>query len=203
MSLTALTQSSQRLRSASLAPRDHDISLSAPWVPSSSTTYDPRKPAPPVTRTRLPVPERHLSPRPTISSGTALQELVPLAYRLQPSGPHVRVHHDLDQSVELDLEVQAEPVLRLRRVRDELVDLGRPEVPPVDLDMLLRLQTSVLERLVHELLDRVRLARAEDEIVPASSAAVSATWRPRTQGRTPSPSWPSGCPGTRASASPP
>src|SRR3989339_147146 len=107
MSLTALTQFSPFLRSLSPLLGTRIISSGTPALPSRSTTNDPRNPAPPVTRTLFPL-QNDISVRaPPSLREHALQELVPVAYRLQAGGPHVRVDHDLDQSVELDPEVQA------------------------------------------------------------------------------------------------
>src|SRR5213075_1235747 len=59
----------------------------------------------------------------------------------------------------------AELLLGLRVVPDQQVDLGRAEVPLVDRHVLAPVELRMTERLVEELLDRMRLTGREDEVV--------------------------------------
>src|SRR5436309_521128 len=77
----------------------------------------------------------------------------------------VVVDHHPDELREPDRRLPAELLSRLRVVAHEQVDLGRTEVPLVDLHVLAPVETGVAERLLEELAYRMRLAGGEDVVV--------------------------------------
>src|SRR4051794_38349005 len=102
---------------------------SAPSSPSIRTVGFPRRPAPPVTTTRLP-DQKLLSGAPPMSimavPGHVAGELV-------FEHPHVRVDHYPHQLLEAHRRLPAEPFARLGRVAEQRIDLRRPKVARVDL----------------------------------------------------------------------
>ena len=59
---------------------------------------------------------------------------------------HVRIHHHLDQLLEIDLRFPSEHALRLRRIADEVIDFRRPEELRIDPDVLLPVESDAAER---------------------------------------------------------
>src|SRR6266496_2640363 len=77
----------------------------------------------------------------------------------------VGAHHHLDQALEGDLRLPAEHAQRLARIAVEVIDLGRPEVPRVDLDVLLPVEIQRAERDVQALADAVGFSGRDDVVV--------------------------------------
>src|SRR4029079_8332030 len=77
----------------------------------------------------------------------------------------VVVDHHPHKLREADARLPTEPLPRFRGVAEEHVDLGRAEVPLVDLHVVVPIEIDVAERLVEQLPDRMRLPRGEDVVV--------------------------------------
>src|SRR3954452_6566333 len=65
----------------------------------------------------------------------------------------VGLDHDAGELVPVGLGLPAEDLLRLGRIAEQVVDLGRPVVVGVDLDVRLPVEVDRLERRGDELLD--------------------------------------------------
>src|SRR5712691_2596285 len=116
----------------------------------ASTTNEPKKPAPPVTTTRL---------APQSSPSCSLATVVALVPR------QVGVDHQADQLGESELGRPSQFLSRLRGVTLEEVDLRRTPKARVDDDVPLPVEARVPERQLDELLHRVGLARGDHVIV--------------------------------------
>src|SRR4051794_35219041 len=103
----------------------------APSSSRSRVTAVPRKPAPPVTVTGLPFQNEG------VGSAIALTGADPATRHLVLEQLDVVFDHDPYQVLELRLGLPAELRLGLARIAVESVDLGRPQVAGVELDMLL------------------------------------------------------------------
>src|SRR5438270_8657080 len=108
-----------------------------------STTNEPRKPAPPVTTTRL--SDQRISSLPAAPRGLERR--------------HVRVHHQARQLPEGRPRLPAQLLPRPRGVADEQVHLGGAVVLRVYFDVAAPVQPRVRESLFQKLPDRVGLAR--------------------------------------------
>src|SRR5512141_1966647 len=169
MSLPATTpaQSSGRRRSKRGYSGTETSSGRAPRSTRFRISGPPRNPAPPVTRIFFPAnPLIRLELQ---GDGEALggEDLAALAGRREARVLQVGIDHDPHELPERHLRLPAERPLRLRGVGAQVLDLGGPEIFRVDLHVLLPVEARVGERLLEELLHRVRLAGADDEIIPA------------------------------------
>src|SRR5262245_21052029 len=115
---------------------------------SASITNEPRKPAPPVTTTRLSTQESVMS----ALSGVAVPG-------------QIGVDHQSDELGEPHLERPAELLPGLGRVAEEEVDLRRTVQGRIGGDVLAPVEARVGERELHQLLDRVGLSRGHHVVV--------------------------------------
>src|SRR5947207_9168939 len=102
------------------------IVVRAPSSLSRRTTGRPRNPTPPVTATALPL--QNCAPG-SATAAAHVAALKPILERL-----HVRLDHDAHELLESHLGRPPEPLLGLRRVAAERVDLRRTVVLWIDLD---------------------------------------------------------------------
>src|SRR5580765_4618478 len=77
----------------------------------------------------------------------------------------VVIHHHADELREADRRSPAELLLRLRRVSEHEIDLGRTEIALVDRHVVGPVEPCVGERLIEELAHGVRLPSGEDVVV--------------------------------------
>src|SRR4051794_3537463 len=131
----------------------------APSSSRSRVTAVPRKPAPPVTVTGLP------SQKAGVGSAMLLTHPDPAAGELVLEELDVVLDHDPDEVLELRLGLPAELLLGLARVAVQRVDLRRPQVPRIELDVLLPVHVEVRGGLGQEVAHAVRLARRDDVVV--------------------------------------
>src|SRR6266542_4835556 len=115
---------------------------------SAATTNDPRKPAPPVTTTRLP------------AQNPGMLGLAAVAVPRQ-----IGVDHEPDEIDEPDLRHPAQLVPRLGGVAQQEVDFRGPPQCRVDHDVLAPVEPRVREGQLHQLLHGVRLPRGHHVVV--------------------------------------
>src|SRR5689334_2969205 len=108
---------------------ERTIRTPAPRSPSRAVTARPRNPAPPVTTTGLPLQNS------AEGSDTALTDAYAAAGELVLERFQIRVAHDLHQLRERHRRLPAKLLVRLGVVTTERVDLRRPEISRVDLDV--------------------------------------------------------------------
>ena len=77
--------------------------------------------------------------------------------------------HHLDQLREGNSRLPAENLARLCRIAAQRIDLGRPKIAPIDLDVAPPVEAGCCEGEINEVVDAVRLI-ARDNVV------ASATW---------------------------
>src|SRR4051812_45146248 len=112
----------------------------APRARSFSTTCEPRKPAPPVTRIRL----------------ASQKFMVPgLNARMSRFQFEVRIDHHPDQFAESHFRRPPEQALGFRRITEKHVHFGRPAVAEVDFDITFPVEAQAIKRLVEELANGV------------------------------------------------
>src|SRR6187401_3477894 len=100
---------------------------------------DPRKPDPPVTRTRLPSQKFMMS---------RCGDLRPVFF-----GFHIRVNHQPYQIFEQDARLPSQNLFCLGCVAKKQIDFCRSEVTRVDLNILLPVEIDVPESLIEEFAD--------------------------------------------------
>ena len=83
----------------------------------------------------------------------------------QPDVFFVRADHHVDQLLEADLRLPTQHPLGLAGIAVQVVDLGRPEVTRIDLDVLAPVEVQRAERDVQHLAHAVRLAGGDDVVV--------------------------------------
>src|SRR5690606_8699081 len=142
---------------------------SAPALTRASRTGRAIAPVAPVTRTRRPTRPpgagaagRAAEGRAGVTPGSR-ERLCGDAALLEPC--EIGIHHHGDQAAEVHFLAPAELLSGLAGVANQQVDLRRPEVPGVHLHVALPVEPDVLERDLHQLADRVRLARGHHVIV--------------------------------------
>src|SRR5215203_1335812 len=118
---------------------------------SSRVTAKPRMPAPTTAKSHSPGGS-------TKSAGLLLGH---------PCGEHleVGVDHQAHHVLEGGARDPAELVARLRRVADEMLDLGGPQEAGVEADVLLGIEDRVLEGDPHELANRMGGAGGDHEVI--------------------------------------
>src|ERR1700730_5263628 len=84
---------------------------------------------------------------------------------LAPRKVDVVPDHHLDQLCEGNPRLPAQNAARLSRIAAQRIDLGRPEVAAIDLDMAPPFESSRLERELDENAHAVRLAGGDDVVV--------------------------------------
>src|SRR5680860_1150830 len=77
----------------------------------------------------------------------------------------IGVHHQLDELGEARSRLPPQDALGLGRISSEEVDLGRPVVARIDLDVTLPVEPHMCESKLRKLSDRVRLAGCDHEVV--------------------------------------
>ena len=106
----------------------------------------------------------------------------------------VGADHHLHDLLEGGPRLPAQLPLRLRRVRDQLLDIRRARQVGIDPDVIVGLQADAGEGGFDEIPDRVGDARADDVVVRVPAAGASATSPRRTPSRSPSHGGRPGCP---------
>ena len=113
------------------------------------------------------------------------------------------VDEQRDELLERDLRRPAEPLARLRRVADEVVQLRLPALQRlVDVHVLAPVEPDVLERARARAPRRCAARRSRSRSRPARPAGASATSRARSRRRSPSRAAPSRSPSHRSRRQP-
>src|SRR5262245_62894095 len=102
---------------------------------------------------------------PALPCGSSLAKAALVNRSLGREPFEVGVDHHLDEALDRHSGLPAELVARLRRVADEMVDLGRPQERRIGLHVLLGVELGMAERELCELADGVRLAGREHEVL--------------------------------------
>src|SRR5579862_5303094 len=146
-------RSYSRLRGAKMFGQPRDL--------SASTTNEPRKPAPPVTITRCWFQKS--MPSPPSTSIRFHPRNFPGQLVLQRS--EVGIHHQLHQILEFNLRFPSQNLLCLRRIADQQVDFGGAIIALINLDILVPVETRVVESDLAEFPNRMRFTGRDHEVV--------------------------------------